>query len=101
MYVPILETLQAQLNNATVLQEITDGHKDIPAFLSDYCDGQQFHKHPLLNSRTPCFQIILYYDELEICNPLGSRRKKHKVGKHDYDSKINIILGAHIMEETQ
>jgi hypothetical protein len=25
-------------------------------------------------------QIILYYDELEVCNPLGSRRKKHKLG---------------------
>ena len=25
-------------------------------------------------------QINLYYDELELCNPLGSRRKKHKIG---------------------
>lgn len=25
-------------------------------------------------------QITLYYDELELCNPLGSHRKKHKIG---------------------
>ena len=41
------------------------------------------------NSRhTPFFQwigtalqIMLYYDEVEVCNPLGSNRKKHKLGK--------------------
>ena len=127
MYVPILDTLQAQLNNATVIQEvclpahnlrmkdacectpsitliathevdcvlfpcmqINGGHNDTPGFLSDYCDGQQFHEHPLLSS-TPCLQIILYYDELEICNPLGSRRKKHKVGKLDQSEPTYIM----------
>ena len=25
-------------------------------------------------------QIIAYFDELEICNPLGSHVKRHKVG---------------------
>ena len=24
---------------------------------------------------------MVYYDELELCNPLGSRRKKHIIGK--------------------
>ena len=28
-------------------------------------------------------QIQLYYDELEVCNPLGSKAKKHKLGKND------------------
>ena len=26
-------------------------------------------------------QLFLYFDEVEICNPLGSKRKKHKLGK--------------------
>ena len=26
------------------------------------------------------FQVQLYYDEVEICNPLGSKAKKHKLG---------------------
>ena len=26
------------------------------------------------------WQIFLYYDELELCNPLGSRRGVHKIG---------------------
>ena len=28
-----------------------------------------------------CYLLQVYYDELELCNPLGSRRKKHKIGK--------------------
>ena len=28
----------------------------------------------------PALQVILYYDDVEICNPLGSRTKKHKLG---------------------
>ena len=27
-------------------------------------------------------QLMIYYDELELCNPLGSRRKKHKIGEY-------------------
>lgn len=71
-----------QLSIAYFCMQVIDGHKDTAGFLSDYCDGTEFCKHPLL-STTPCLQIVLYYDELEVCNPLGSRRKKHKVGKHN------------------
>ena len=24
--------------------------------------------------------LMLYYDELELCNPLGSRHKQHNIG---------------------
>lgn len=27
-------------------------------------------------------QIIFYYDDAEICNPLGSKRLIHKIGRH-------------------
>ena len=48
--------------------------------LSDYCDGKCFREHPLFSVDPMALQLILYYDELELCNPLGSRRKKHKIG---------------------
>lgn len=61
--------------------QIHGGHKDTsPDFLGDYCDGLQFNAHSLYASEPTALQLILYYDELELCNPLGSRRKKHKVG---------------------
>ena len=41
--------------------------------------------HYYSNDHT-ALQITLYYDELEVCNPLGSRRKKHKLGWLVYSS---------------
>ena len=60
--------------------------------LSDYRDGRQYNQHPLFSPNPVSLQLILYYDELELCNPLGSRRKKHKVGT--YTSCITVIVIA-------
>ena len=49
--------------------------------LGDFCDGSLFKAHNLY-SIDPCgLQIQLYYDEAEICNPIGSHRGVHKLGK--------------------
>ena len=49
--------------------------------LRDYCDGSTFRSHSLFSADPSAIQIVLYYDDLELCNPLGSRRKIHKIGK--------------------
>lgn len=49
--------------------------------MSDVCDGNLFRIHPLYSCDPHALQIILYYDDLEVCNPLGSSVKKHKLGK--------------------
>lgn len=48
--------------------------------LMDYCDGELFKQNPLFQEDPCALQIQLYYDELEVCNPLGSYAKKHKLG---------------------
>lgn len=61
--------------------QVDCGHSsNVPELLRDYCDGQQFCQHSLFSNDSSCLQLIIYYDELELCNPLGSRRKKHKIG---------------------
>ena len=50
--------------------------------MRDYCYGDQFKYHPLFSVNTTALQIMLYYDELETCNPLGSRATKHKIGNY-------------------
>ena len=45
-----------------------------------HVDGEIYQTHPLFSTDPVALQLILYYDELELCNPLGSRRKKHKIG---------------------
>lgn len=48
--------------------------------MEDYCDGLQFKNHLLYSHEPQSLQIMLYYDEVELCNPLGAAKKIHKVG---------------------
>lgn len=50
------------------------------SFLQDYCDGKAFQEHPLFNTEKKALQLIIYYDEIETCNPLGSYTSVHKLG---------------------
>ena len=52
------------------------GHTRMDGLLGDYCDGSDFKQHLLFS------QILLYYDEVEVCNPLGSKVKLHKLGMY-------------------
>ena len=48
--------------------------------LSDYCHGSDFTNHPLFSTEQNALQILLYFDELEVFNPIGTKVKKHKLG---------------------
>lgn len=48
--------------------------------LADFCDGNIYKSHPIFSVDPKALQIIAYFNELEICNPLGTRTKKHKLG---------------------
>jgi len=61
--------------------KVKTSHKcTIPGNLSDYCDGAAFSTHSLFKSKQNALQLCLYYDDVEVCNPLSSRRGKHKLG---------------------
>lgn len=48
--------------------------------VADFCDSKHASSHALWGRDTHALQIFLYFDELELCNPLGASRKMHKVG---------------------
>ena len=48
--------------------------------MRDYCDGSLFAKHPLFSTDPCALQIILYYDDIDVCNPIGSKSTIHKLG---------------------
>lgn len=90
--VPLLASLQALLNckdvrdqvpncvNVTLMHLVIifNSHQLSNDKLGDYCDGEQYRHH----EENPCaLQVTLYYDELEVCNPLGSKVSIHKLGK--------------------
>lgn len=60
--------------------QIHRGHCSTTEALEDYCDGTQFQSHSLFSTKRNALQILFYYDDVEVCNPLGSHTKKHKLG---------------------
>ena len=61
--------------------QIENGHKSQTEYLEDFCDGKVSTSHPLFSLHLDALQIFFYYDNLEVCNPLGSKAKIHKLGR--------------------
>ena len=57
------------------------GHLRSDDYLSEFCDGSLFESHTLFQAFPDALQLIIYFDELEVCNPLGSHSGIHKLGK--------------------
>ena len=49
--------------------------------MRDFCDASMFCSHPVFSTDVNALQIQLYYDEIDVCNPIGSKSVIHKVGK--------------------
>ena len=75
------------IHHPGILQSLADslqllrGYTQKDWLLSDYYDGSEYKSHPLF-STSQCLELIIYYDDVEVCNPLGSRAKTHKLCKY-------------------
>lgn len=79
-YVPLLQSLEQLFTDSRILSMIAIGpQKCKDGFLYDIVDGELFKSHPLFSVRPTALQLILYTDEIEICNPLGSHASKNKL----------------------
>ena len=79
-YVSILDTLKTIFESESAWNHLLGGKSSIPGVYNDFADGTVAQNHPVLKTHLNSLQVIGYYDELEICNPLGSSAKKHKLG---------------------
>lgn len=83
-YVPILKSLSKIFEKKEIQDLFTQKQAeetDIrpePQYKS-YCDGTIFKNNTLLSENNPAISLILHVDDFEICNPLGTSRKKHKI----------------------
>ena len=60
--------------------------------MNDYCDGEAFKSHPLFSVQTNAIQILFYFDELEVCNPIGTKAKIHKLGFHILHALVLYVI---------
>lgn len=83
-YVPLLKSLQQRLNCETTLNKAIHLKEKQHPVESDkhvyrsFWDGR-FCKRNAILSKECAISLILYVDDFEICNPLGTLRKKHKI----------------------
>ena len=94
---PLLSTLSKLIQDTDILEEIEGFSRRMcsGSLQEDFCDGTLFHDHPLYSSDPLALQILAYFDELEVCNPLGSHIKKHKLGKFFLPLEISIQNFVH------
>ena len=80
-YVPLLDSLTSILKLEDFQAEVLNPHGNSgDDRLGDFCDGSLFKSHPLFSSDPHALQVVAYYDEIEVVNPIGSFIKKHKLG---------------------
>ncbi|XP_057333574.1 uncharacterized protein LOC130672830 [Microplitis mediator] len=79
-YVPLLETLKFifKFSAATkyLIHPLKSNNKDYTHFI----DGEVYKNHPFFKENENAIQLQIYFDEFEVCNPLGSRSGIHKIG---------------------
>lgn len=70
-YVPILQTLQQLLKNEDIVNNVLTKHSNISK-LASFHDGQYFKLNAFHANEEFRISLILYVDDFEICNPLGT-----------------------------
>ena len=78
-YISILDSLKVLLQDRTILEFVEHPHQRNDELLEDFCDAELFQNHPLFSNDPRALQIIAYIDEIELCNPLGTHTKRHKL----------------------
>jgi hypothetical protein len=79
-YVDIFATITSLLYNPAARREILTSHKSDDGIKRDFCDGDFFNHHPIFTTSSNVLQFVLYYDDIEVANALGSRAGNHKLG---------------------
>ena len=80
-YIPILQTLSHVLEKSDIQEKVLRSarHCGSSYQYTSFRDGSHFKANTFLSGEELRLSLLLYCDDFEICNPLGTSRKKHKV----------------------
>ena len=85
MYIPIIDSLKQWLGN----KDISKCSIKPPTIVEDgvyydICDGSIYQTDQYFKDNPEALILVLYHDEVEICNPLGSHATIHKLDQYYY-----------------
>jgi hypothetical protein len=79
-YVPIKQSLKALFQDHAVQSQLVEGiHLSEDECLADIGDGSTCKKNIVLQADPTCLKLLMYQDDFEPSNPLGSAKGKHKM----------------------
>ena len=85
VYIPIIDSIQQLLSNPKICDLVIRQHRQCKeGVLYDICDGECLKGNPIFQQNTNGLQIVIYHDEVDVCNPLGSHVGKHKIDLYYY-----------------
>jgi len=98
-YVPIIETLKLIMSHDDIRQYITSEKSSNDDWLISFRDGNTFKTHEFFQKYPSALRIQLYYDDVIVNNPLGSKVHPHKLGAfyfviQNIPQHFNSFLGA-------
>lgn len=98
-YIPVLEVLKLVLNHDKVCDLITSEARYKNGQLASYCDGVQFSQHGMFKDNPHALRLQLFYDDVEVVNPIGTKTCIHKLGMFYYSldnlpRKYNSVMSS-------
>lgn len=80
VYVPLLQMLQTVFKSTDILDKIQEAKPSPPGMYMSHEDGTYLKENLLLSATGELkLSLILYVDDIELANPLGTARKVHKL----------------------
>jgi hypothetical protein len=79
-YVSIISVLRLVLSNEDVKEAILNEPSSNDGFAKSFVDGNQFKNNPFLQAHPRAIRLQIYYDDIEITNPIGTKTGSHKIG---------------------
>ena len=99
-YIPVIDILKFVLKPDVQIL-INREKTSPPGYLKGYKDVQQYQQHGIFNAHPNALRFQLFYDDVEVENPLGSKAGIHQLGLFHYslqnlpfniNSSINCIF---------
>ena len=90
-YISIKDSLKKFLEDDTFIeQKKSDPYFHEPGVIKDVKDGENYRNNEFFKNNPTAVPIILFMDELEVVNPLGAGKSKHKI-QCTYWTTLDVI----------
>ncbi|KAK3924210.1 Zinc finger protein 585B [Frankliniella fusca] len=78
-YIPVIKTLTLLMKNEKIRNLIDAETASQDGILRSCLDGRRAQTHPLVSRFPKILRLQLYWDDVEVVNPLGSKTTIHKI----------------------